>query len=1464
MCKGRFAVLFLVLWLFSLVSFASLYQKIDVDQFVTLIQSTDGRSTGYSWSLSYDPVNNNSREVYFSFDVSAVTDSLSYTSLTVSVAQDLAMSPAELDNFWVGLHEVSAVNAWDTDFTWSTKPAYEETPLAYINVQSTERKNLVFSSPALTARLNEAITQNDSLVTFALRGRDPLPDYRLFGRHIESGSSRTKLEMSLIASPKQEASSQYINVIEELDSASADNTWELVLDETNNRSKEVLLSFDISQFKQNPSRVALFLDAALLPSYENMQVELALYVPEPVTWNESTTWASRPGADSLLATLIVNELDEPKSYQFASQSFTSYVKAAIDQGHDTVSLLLKSFAKSPQDIVTGHADQFSLSLHFTPPKLDQQVMAGLTVIEEGDTNLLGDQWFVINNTNKQLSKQMIMKFDIADMKAQVQDAALEIYVKQGDTANVDTLNNYELQLFPLNASGWQVKDFTWSDLVPPTRLLASVNVQNVNYQLLTFRGKDLIAYLNEALANELDSLAFLVRSPNQTPGIQVAGLHSKSRLQVSFASSYINQEVFSQLTVFEENDSSSSLQDWLLVQDQSSGHDRNVYCSFYLEQTNTLADTVSVQMLARQDTLPGGLLDASCWLDLYLLDEPYPSDMTWSNQPVLNSSPVASAQITDDNGFRHIRFVSDSLTMRYNQALLNEESMLSFALRLRNDHPGIVVLGDHAFTFLDIDNTPHTVHQIPQRNLMLNEATNTSMSSENWEASAGSNEVLELIRFDISHITHDVTGASLMLTARHESTDQLPLALYVTDNNWDTSTVWTTQPQFDTSALSVIKMEQSPDYENVRFAGHALRNAVNEALSAGKKQVSFAIRSQDLQGGGTFLGSHADSGTLLRLSFDDKVQLEQPDVSPVSGTFSDDTLVTLTTNDANAFIVYTLDGSVPDLNSSVYTEPIFIENKEQVVTLRIKVFQYGKQASDLLEHTYNMIVPTTGYGIGPGGVGFPDISVEGQPQLGLWLKADAIEGLTDGATVHLWEDLSGNENHATSEYAGKRPEGYYAEIKPPPTYHTDCMNGFPCLNMGTSQTDKKALLVPDAPSLDGGPGLGIFLVFERNVLTDPEMPGGDWQRVFEKRQYYTPAYPDYSWVIEIAGQVDANHIKSTINGVNVLDSDRKLLETNSPYLIANNYDQLVNYLYINGSLDVFNNYSQDVMRGTANVVIGNAAKVNLAEVVYFNEGLNYAQFTVVQNALAAKYGLALPEGNLYESPDSYLKGIIGIGKRQYFDEPGREIHEQLYSSGDFFLLSEANASLENGEFVFAGHNGKNIWSDDNWNRVWYLDVTGTVDAKIGFDLNAAGIDNQVDNEVKLWYRETQDADWTALTASPVFDQGKVFFTSTAIESGFYGLGKAEPIGIEQLSEEKTWLAWYPNPASDQLFVESVNQKVYGTTMTAILFSLKGTELLRSHTDESRISLDVSHLPAGVYVLCVHQGDKVSYEKVMIQ
>ena len=149
----------------------------------------------------------------------------------------------------------------------------------------------------------------------------------------------------------------------------------------------------------------------------------------------------------------------------------------------------------------------------------------------------------------------------------------------------------------------------------------------------------------------------------------------------------------------------------------------------------------------------------------------------------------------------------------------------------------------------------------------------------------------------------------------------------------------------------------------------------------------------------------------------------------------------------------------------------------------------------------------------------------------------------------------------------------------------------------------------------------------------------------------------------------------------------------------------------------------------------------MAEVLIYARTLNTAERVITENYLSAKYLTALAANDKYagDAPaaGNYDFDVFGIGRdvasnvninQGPFDiSPAGELASG--ASGGLGL-DERNDSLSDGDYLLAGHDGTphgTTASDvpggvaERWSRVFFLDVTGGLDALLTFDFAAAGL-----------------------------------------------------------------------------------------------------------------------------------------------
>jgi hypothetical protein len=83
-------------------------------------------------------------------------------------------------------------------------------------------------------------------------------------------------------------------------------------------------------------------------------------------------------------------------------------------------------------------------------------------------------------------------------------------------------------------------------------------------------------------------------------------------------------------------------------------------------------------------------------------------------------------------------------------------------------------------------------------------------------------------------------------------------------------------------------------------------------------------------------------------------QAKAPAFSMLSGTYSQDVSISLSTDTAEAKIYYTLDGSAPDANATLYEQPIAISGQGTQKTVKAIAVQEGMNPSSVINHTYTI------------------------------------------------------------------------------------------------------------------------------------------------------------------------------------------------------------------------------------------------------------------------------------------------------------------------------------------------------------------------------------------------------------------------------------------------------------------------------------------------------------------------------
>ena len=423
----------------------------------------------------------------------------------------------------------------------------------------------------------------------------------------------------------------------------------------------------------------------------------------------------------------------------------------------------------------------------------------------------------------------------------------------------------------------------------------------------------------------------------------------------------------------------------------------------------------------------------------------------------------------------------------------------------------------------------------------------------------------------------------------------------------------------------------------------------------------------------------------------------------------------------------------------------------------------------------------------PGGIGNSDGS-DGQPEIKLWLLPDSLS-LSDGADVGTWLDYSGNGNDLSQGNSSYTPvyRENGADINSHNYLEFSKDNNRIIRNPFDMPTDAVAVFMVLRTN-DSGDGLlsyassvtdNEYLFFRSENLNTYIGANNDGSGV---------SYNDDNWkVFSHQWRNSDGRLLIHLNGneeYNINYRAGYTLNPNGAIAIGGEQDGL------NSGYDAPQDYDGDI-----------------AEVIMYGSSLQQAQRTVIENYLAEKYGL---NGNLpydYYIPDesSYTWDLTGMGRES----------DGIIDARCRGLVITQNGGFDTGEYIFAAHDGtdNSINTSPNvthseveatWQRDWYLDTTGTVNANLAFDMSE-GINGDFPANIynyRLMYRSSTGVPYDTLevTAKGVQNGDQIYFSvnDAQLDDGYYTLGTVDQTNSPLDGVEgRTWYTlisgdWY-NP-----------------------------------------------------------------------
>jgi hypothetical protein len=398
---------------------------------------------------------------------------------------------------------------------------------------------------------------------------------------------------------------------------------------------------------------------------------------------------------------------------------------------------------------------------------------------------------------------------------------------------------------------------------------------------------------------------------------------------------------------------------------------------------------------------------------------------------------------------------------------------------------------------------------------------------------------------------------------------------------------------------------------------------------------------------------------------------------------------------------------------------------------------------------------------GPGGIG-DAAGAQGQPELLFWYDASGMS-LSNGSSVSLWPDISGNGNDALQ-----------TDISGQPTFQQGQINGLPVV------------------SFDGN---NDFLPFDGSLVTN-----SDYTVVFVGRRRTNGSFKAF-----MGGTTSGTNQNLHLYWYNNTqfrahhygnDLQTDMLGSAEAYSSGTEAGEFGIFTTLLASSDANNNrrnYQNNAFLGarsdnsTLSSYVGAAIArynsgyhdVDAAEVIVFKDALNEAQLQIVHQYLNEKYAINIAN-DLYDA-GAYGADLAGIG------EESNGAQEKAASGGMYLT---ALSGLGVGDYVFVSHDNAvnnssnfrdgteitNAGAQEAYNRLWLLEKINSPTAQLAFDFSEALDDGEhpvnVENYVLL-YRSGTSGDFSIIkNADGIINGDQVYFdlNDVQLQSGYYTLG----------------------------------------------------------------------------------------------
>ncbi len=496
-------------------------------------------------------------------------------------------------------------------------------------------------------------------------------------------------------------------------------------------------------------------------------------------------------------------------------------------------------------------------------------------------------------------------------------------------------------------------------------------------------------------------------------------------------------------------------------------------------------------------------------------------------------------------------------------------------------------------------------------------------------------------------------------------------------------------------------------------------------------------------------------------------------------------------------------------------------------------FFTGNESSDTLKLVY-MQAPSAFGSKGPGGVGDSN-------DLAFWLRADKgtlMNGAltaNDGDPVYVWQDQSGNNTLVSQGSVNQRPtlisnNGVHTRAG----IQFDGDNDFLQLNDVFGGRSTSAYCVVETDSI---------LFNDHGWFASARVPNGYLLHPWKNDYYY------HGEVLDLESQYSGSPIFY-------------IGEATSPHIYGLIYEQddlhQLFYTVFDDNLYPFPGINIGARDNSTPIDIrigwdfdDRFGKGRMGENILYKRRLFLSHHTIVNNYLAAKYGLDLGLQARYFHPQ-YAEEVIGVGQESSGDK-----HEIAQGLGQ--LEVSAVGTMSDGNYLLVGSdvNGMNVsnsvypFISNRIQKTYAFTRTGD---SFSATIRILASDLSGLNEVSLILSESEEFNVTSIIQSfPMTLVGDHYEVSISFPpSGVFTFGESPLVDVNENSLNE--VAIFPIPAADYIQV-NVGHEVMNATQYAV-YAANGKQVLAGKINAATQQIDIANLASGVYVLQIQDASSL--------